>query len=436
MSQSAPADLPPRSLERFRRHAQDRLLLHARGEKVGMRGSRLHDATCRVRNALTSHQASAPHPNPLPVKNGEREFARASAMPTLVASGVTRTPLPSYHATKRLSLSQPQNAPMFQRATPHLRLPPHVALSPRSSSGLSRGPNVQQLQHRQVRAAASTAGRRIRGWLDPRDKPEDDSLQMLSANLAVTRSRRAPRLYRQFWGQTHGSDPMARAHGTSGNAKRLTALSAARRNLPQPLHLLPTTSSRRRPGPTQVSAISTRPGSRSTRATRSTCATGRPALLLPTTSPRRRPGPTQVSATWPGSRSTRATRSTCATGRPALLLPTTSPRCRPGPTQVSATWPGSRSTRATRSTCATGRPALLQPQPTSPSPRSPSGLSRGPNVQQGQRSQAHAAASISARRIRGWRDPRDKPEDDSLGRFDGKQLWFSGINPRSTNDAA
>ena len=138
-----------------------------------------------------------------------------------------------------------------------------------SSSGLSRGSRVQQSRPLQVTATASTAGRRIRGCRDLRDKPKDDNLETCGAGFAVTRSHRAPLLYRPLRGQTHRSDPMARAHATAGNAKRLTSLSATLRNLPQLLHLLPTTSSRRRPGPTQVSAISTRPGSRSTRATRS-----------------------------------------------------------------------------------------------------------------------------------------------------------------------
>ena len=151
----------------------------------------------------------------------------------------------------------------------------------------------------------------------------------------------------QFWGQTHGSDPMARAHGTADSVSApmssiATQPSPTQPVHPQPLHLLPATSSRRRPGPTQVSAISTRPGS--------------------------------------------------------------------------------RSTRATRSTCATRRPARLQLQPTSLSPRSSSGLSRGPTVEQCRRAQADPDASKSARQIRGWLGPRDKPEDDDLETFDFNHL--------------
>jgi len=45
-------------------------VLHAKRERVGVRGS-AESAACH--NEATAGLAAAPHPNPLPLKKGERE---------------------------------------------------------------------------------------------------------------------------------------------------------------------------------------------------------------------------------------------------------------------------------------------------------------------------------------------------------------------------
>ena len=96
-----------------------RLLLPARGEKAGMRGSRLRNAG-GARQPLVATLEPAPHPNPLPVKDGERE-TRLPACEAAMRSARGLT-LASPHVTP-LGSRRPRPGAQFRCRTPPLAIP-------------------------------------------------------------------------------------------------------------------------------------------------------------------------------------------------------------------------------------------------------------------------------------------------------------------------